>query len=133
MDKLPKILVRLTVIFTAIYFAVVYALAWYGIEFFNDGYIILFELCICSFISVQGKYHCKYIKYTAWNLTLADTITRIDGEYDILPIEYAILIPVFFLFLSWFVPFTLALHHYYNARKLIKRKNEVQQRRTEED
>lgn len=122
MGNLPKFLVRLTVVFTTIYFAVVYALSWCGIEFFNDAYILLFELCICSFISVQGKYHCKYIKYTAWNMTAADTVTRIDGAYNLLTADAIITISAIFINLAWLIPFTLALWHYYKVRKISKKR-----------
>jgi len=120
MGKLPKFLVRLTVIFTALYFTIVYALAWYGIEFFNDAYIVLFELCVCSFISVQGKYHCKYIKYTAWNLSASDALSRIDYAYDIFSTDAVIILSTTFICLAWFIPLVLALRHYYKIRKLVR-------------
>lgn len=125
MEALTKFFIRLTVIFTVIYFAVVYVLAWYGIEFFNDAYIVMFEVCVCMIMSTQGRYHCKYIKHTAWNLTTVDTITRIDSAYDIIPVEFAALIGILFINLAWIVPFTLAIRHYYRVRK-IKRYNDFQ-------
>lgn len=125
MEKLPKFLVRLAVIFTAVYFTIIYTLAWFGIEFLNDAYIILFEACVCSFISVQGKYHCKYIKYTAWDLTACDTIARIDNAYDLLSVDLAMILSSLLLFFAWFTPLVLALHHYYKVRKLKRRYNDI--------
>lgn len=132
MEALTKFFIRLTVIFTVIYFAVVYTLAWFGIEFFNDAYIVMFELCVCAIMSTQGKYHCRYIKHTAWNLTACDTITRIDGTYDVLSNEAAVIFPAIFLALSVFMPFILAIRHYYKVIT-IKSKYGVQQRGTEQD
>lgn len=125
MENLTKFLVRLTILFTAVYFSVVYALAWFGIEFFSDIYIVMFEVCVCMIMSTQGRYQCKYIKHTAWNLTAVDTITRIDGAYDILPVGLVLIIGATFISLAWIVPFALAIRHYYRVRK-IKRYNDFQ-------
>lgn len=132
MKNPTKLLIRLTVMFTAIYFAVVYALAWCGVEFFNDAYIVMFEVCVCAIMSKQGKYHCKYMKYTAWDLTCADTITRLDSAYDLLSDEMTIVLSALLINLAWIIPFVLAIRHYYKVIT-IKSKYGVQQRGTEQD
>lgn len=45
---MDKFLIRFTVVFTAVYFLYVLALALNGDIFFNDFYIVLFELCVCA-------------------------------------------------------------------------------------
>ena len=121
-----KLLVRLFVVFTALYFLCTYIMAWLGVECFRDAYILMAELAICVVMSSHGKYHCKYMKFTAYGLTASDSVTRIDNAYDILGVEASIILPLSIVMCSLTISFVLALRHYYRVLKLKFKKHEIQ-------
>ena len=121
-----KLLVRLFVVFTAVYFVHTYIMAWLGAECFSDTYIVFAEVVICFVMSSQGKYHCKYLKHTAYGLTASDCITRIDNAFDILSVEASITLTLSIVMCSISVSFVLALRHYYRVLKNKSRKHDIQ-------
>lgn len=113
MEAFSKFIVRFTIFFTAIYFLSVAIIAFVLDEsYFNDMYVVLLELCLFLFCSVQGNYHCRYAKYTALGILLSDTITRLDGMFDFLSVGVACLIPVFVLSTALITTSTLAIIHF---------------------
>lgn len=130
---MDKLLIRLTVCFTAVYFLAAFVFAWFGINYINDMYIIAFESCVCVVMSKQGKYHCKYMKYTAYGITCGDAITRFDNIYDWLPVEVLLTIVVSVVSLGVMTTFCLALHHFYKVQQLKRKKHEFHGGRTEKD
>lgn len=104
--------------FTAIYIVAVCILAYFGIAFFSDTYILLAELDICLVCSEQGKYHCKYMKYLAWGIFLADTLTRVDGQWDFLPVGLSCVIPAATIAFSMLWAIYMAIRHYIRVQKL---------------
>ena len=123
---MDKLLVRLFVVFTALYLIHTYIMAWFGVECFSDAYIVIAELAICVVMSSQGKYHCKYMKFTAYGLTASDSVTRIDNAYDILGVEASIILPLSIVMCSLTISFVLALRHYYRVLKLKYNSHEIQ-------
>ena len=123
---MDKLLVRLFVVFTTLYFLCTYIMAWYGVECFSDAYIVMAELAICVVMSSHGKYHCKYMKFTAYGLTASDSVTRIDNAFDILGVEASIILPLSLVMCSLTISFVLALRHYYRVLKLKYKKHEIQ-------
>ena len=123
---MDKLLVRLFVVFTTLYFLCTYIMAWYGVECFSDAYIVMAELAICVVMSSQVKYHCKYMKFTAYGLTASDSITRIDNAFDILGVEASIILPLSIAMCSVTISFVLALRHYYRVLKLKHKNHEIQ-------
>lgn len=123
---MDKLFVRLFVVFTTLYFLCTYIMAWYGVECFSDAYIVMAELAICVVMSSQGKYHCKYLRHTAYGLTASDSVTRIDNAYDILSVDAAIVLPFSIVMCSVTISFVLALRHYYRVLKLKFKKHEIQ-------
>ena len=123
---MDKLLVRLFVVFTALYFLCTYTMAWYGVECFSDAYIVMAELAICVVMSTQGKYHCKYMRFTAYGLTASDSVTRIDNAFGILGVEASIILPLSLVMCSLTISFVLALRHYYRLLKLKHKKYEIQ-------
>lgn len=121
-----KLLVRLFVVFTALYLIHTYIMAWFGVECFSDAYIVMAELAICVVMSSQGKYHCKYMKFTAYGLTASDSVTRIDNAYDILGVEASIILPLSLVMCSVTISFVMALRHYYRVLKIKFKKHEIQ-------
>lgn len=123
---MDKLFVRLFVVFTALYLIHTYIMAWFGVECFSDAYIVMAELAICVVMSSHGKYHCKYMKFTAYGLTASDSVTRIDNAFDILGIEASIILPLSLVMCSVTISFVLALRHYYRVLKLKIKKHEIQ-------
>ena len=123
---MDKLLVRLFVVFTALYLIHTYIMAWFGVECFSDAYIVMSELAICVVMSSQGKYHCKYMKFTAYGLTASDSVTRIDNAFDILGVEASIILPLSIVMCSVTISFVLALRHYYMVLKLKSKQHEIQ-------
>lgn len=115
---MAKLAVRLFVVFTAVYFVQTYIMAWLGVECFSDAYIVFAEVVICIVMSSQGKYHCKYLRHTAYGLTASDCITRIDNAFNILSVEASIILPLSIVMCSVAISFMLALIHYYRVLKL---------------
>ena len=123
---MDKLLVRLFVVFTTLYFLCTYMMAWYGVECFSDAYIVMAELAICVVMSSHGKYHCKYMRFTAYGLTASDSVTRIDNAYNILSVDAAIVLPLSLIMCSVAISFVLALRHYYRVLKIKFKKHEIQ-------
>ena len=123
---MDKLFVRLFVVFTALYLIHTYIMAWFGVECFSDAYIVMAELAICVAMSSHGKYHCKYMKFTAYGLTASDCITRIDNAFDILGVEASIILPLSLVMCSVTISFVLALRHYYRVLKLKSKKHDIQ-------
>ena len=123
---MDKLFVRLFVLFTALYLIHTYIMAWFGVECFSDAYILMAELAICVVMSSQGKYHCKYMKFTAYGLTASDSVTRIDNAYDILGVEASIILPLSLVMCSVTISFVLALRHYYRVLKLKSKSYDIQ-------
>ena len=123
---MDKLLVRLFVVFTTLYFLCTYTMAWYGVECFSDSYIVMAELAICVLMSSQGKYHCKYMRFTAYGLTASDSVTRIDNAFDILGVEASIILPLSLVMCSVTISFVLALRHYYRVLKLKSKNHDIQ-------
>ena len=123
---MDKLFVRLFVVFTALYLIHTYIMAWLGVECFSDAYIVMAELSICVVMSSHGKYHCKYMKFTAYGLTASDSVTRIDNAYDILGVEASIILPLSLVMCSVTISFVLALRHYYRVLKNKARKHDIQ-------
>lgn len=123
---MDKLFVRLFVVFTALYLIHTYIMAWFGVECFSDAYIVMAELAICVVMSSHGKYHCKYMKFTAYGLTASDSVTRIDNAYDILGVEASIILPLSLVMCSVTISFVLALRHYYRVIKLKSNHHDIQ-------
>jgi hypothetical protein len=114
-----KLLVRLTVAFVAIYFIVSYLLAQFaGVDILFGNYPILFELCVVVYTFSEGKYHCKYMKYTALSILLADTLTRLDYMFDFMSVDAHNLIPIAILAIGIGTSVTKAFIHFYQVLKI---------------
>ena len=119
-----KVLVRLTIIITAVYFILSYLFAQFlGIDILLPYYNIPFELCVVVYTFSEGKYHCKYIKYTALSILVSDIITQLDNSLDFLSVELHNIIPLFLIILGVAVGCILAIRHFVLVRKLNKRKH----------
>lgn len=118
-----RFLVRITIVFVALYLVLSYAIAQFiGIDILTPYYNVLFELCVVIYAFSEGKYHCKYIKYTALAILFADILTYADNYYDFLTVEAHNLIPVFIITSGILTGVVLAIKHYINVRKIKKQR-----------
>ena len=118
-----KFIVRATIAFTSIYFLLAFYVAQFcGIDILNDYHTILFELCVVVYCYSEGKYHCKYMKYTALSIFLADTLTRLDYMFDFMSVSAHNLIPIGILALGIGTSITKAIMHFVRVMKLKKKK-----------
>lgn len=116
-----KFLVRFTITFTAIYFILAFILGqFFGVNIFNSIYMLLFELCVVIYTFSEGKYHCKYMKYTALSILLADTLTRLDYLFDFMSVTAHNLIPIGILAIGITTSIIKAFNHFYRVLKLKK-------------
>lgn len=119
-----KFLVRITIVLVAMYFIVAYLAAQlFGIDIMHNTYILLFELCVVVYTFSEGKYHCKYMKYTALSIFLADTLTRLDYLFDFMSVSAHNLIPIGILAIGITTSITKAIMHFVRVVKLKHIKN----------
>lgn len=114
-----KFVVRMTIVTVTIYQIVAYLIAELtGIDISSNLYTLLFELCVVVYTFSEGKYHCKYMKYTALSILLADTLTRLDYMFDFMSVTAHNLIPIGILAIGIGTSITKAFIHFYRVMKL---------------
>lgn len=120
-----KFVVRMTIVTVTIYQIVAYLIAELtGIDISSNLYTLLFELCVVVYTFSEGKYHCKYMKYTALSILLADTLTRLDYMFDFMSVTAHNLIPIGILAIGIGTSITKAFIHFYRVMKLKHYHNE---------
>lgn len=120
-----KIVVRLSIIFTALYLTLSYLFAQFlGIDILRPYYNLLFELCVVIYTFSEGKYHCKYMKYTALSIMAADALTLIDNAIDFMSVNAHNVIPIAIISGGVIISSTLAMVHFHKVRKLNKERHE---------
>jgi galactitol-specific phosphotransferase system IIC component len=126
-----KLLVRLTIVIVSVYFVLTYLVAQtMGIDIHSDWYASLFALIIVVYAHSEGKYHCKFLKYSATSLFVCDVLTRLDNYYNFLSVDAHNIIPIAILALGLGTSITLAIRHFYRVIKLNRRKNANNARNT---
>ena len=109
----------MSIIMVAIYLILSCILAQFcGIDILTNAYTLLFELCVVVYTFSEGKYHCKYMKYTALSILLADTLTRLDYMFDFMSVTAHNLIPIAILAIGIGTSITKAFIHFYRVIKL---------------
>lgn len=118
---MSKFIVRITVVFVAIYLIICYLLSViFSIDIWSQSYYILFELCLCLCISKQGVYHCKYIKWTAYGILVSDTLVCTDNAFDIFPVNFMVLVPAIIISVGLLTTTCMAIRHYVRVKRLKK-------------
>lgn len=118
-----KFFTRISVVLVSLYSIISYIAAiLFSIDILYNFYIILFELCIVCYTFESGKYHCRFIRWTALSILVCDIISHTDYHFDYISPSIYNLIPLTILFLGITTSLTLALNHFYKVSKL-KRKN----------
>lgn len=114
-----KLIVRLVVALTSVCFLIAFLFAqFYGIDILNDYHSLAFELCVVIYCYSEGKYHCRYMKYTALAILLSEALSRLDNSFNFLSVSAHNLIPIGILALGLGTSITLAIRHFYKVAKL---------------
>ncbi|MBQ2395580.1 MAG: hypothetical protein II304_00880 [Bacteroidales bacterium] len=114
-----KLLVRISVVVVSIYFAITYLVAQFmRIDISSDWYATLFALIIATYAHTEGKYHCRYLKFSADAIFVCDLLTRLDNSFNFLSVTAHNLIPIGILALGIGTSITLAIRHFYKVTKL---------------
>lgn len=122
-----------SIIFVAVYLAVCY-LVFYLFRFnlWSQTYYLLFELFTCIFISKQGPFYCKYIRWLAYAILAQDTLVCSDVLFDYIPEGVIVVVAPGIILGGITISTTLAVRHFIKARRVLKQleqwKNERQKR-----
>lgn len=109
----------MTIVTVTIYQIIAYLIAQlFRVNIMYGNHILLFELCVVVYTFSEGKYHCKYMKYTALSILLADTLTRLDYMFDFMSVTAHNLIPIGILAIGIGTSITKAFIHFYRVIKL---------------
>lgn len=118
---MSKFLIRISVIWIAIYLVVCYALSVaMGIDIWSQDYNLLLELCLCLCISKHGVYHCRFIKYTAYGILSSESIVCVDNAFDIFPVNFMVFVPAIIIAIGLLTTTTLAIRHFIRVQRLKK-------------
>lgn len=95
------------------------------INLWEHFYTVLLELCVCINISAQGKYHCKYIRWTAYSILVNDIVVSTDNIFDYLPYTLAVIIPFSIITAGLLTTTILAIRHYIRVRRIKHSRHEA--------
>lgn len=125
---MSKFALRLTILIVSVYMITCYIVALASnINLWSHTYTVLLEFCLCLCISSQGKYHCKYMKWTLYGVTLADALTSLDELFDFIPYNFIAFAPAIIIAIGLLTTTTLAIRHYHRVRKLKRQWNQISQ------
>lgn len=127
-----KFIVRVTLIFTSVYFLVAFYVAQFlGIDIIvYDYYTIPFELCVVVYCHSEGKYHCRFIKHLATSILVTDFLVFLDNSLNFLSVSEHN--AVGFCCIATGMGMTLyeAINHFYNVNKLKQKRAMLNERNT---
>ena len=123
---MSKLVIRLTILIVALYMGLCHILdVTLGVNIWSHTYTVLFEICVCACISAQGKYHCKYMRWTAYGICLSDLWVSLDELLDFSPYGASIILPISLVGIGLLTTITLAIIHYIKVRKLKRRAKSI--------
>lgn len=115
---MDRVITRLSIVLITIYFIVSYVLAQFGIDILTNSYVLLFELCVVSYTFCSGKFHCKYMRWTALSILIVDLLNHSDYYFNYIPVSIFNILPIGILALGLGTSITLAIRHFYKVAKL---------------
>lgn len=119
---MDKSLTRFTIIIIATYFFISYAMAqFFSIDILRSTYVLLLEACVVAFTFCSGKYHCRFIRWTALSILICDTLSHADYYLDFVPVTVYNFILCAIMATGVISSAVLAIRHFIRALK-VKRK-----------
>lgn len=115
---MDRVLTRLTIVIVTIYFIASYIFAQLGVDILTNSYVLLFELCVVSYTFCSGKFHCKYMRWTALSILIVDLLNHSDYYFNYIPVNVFNIVPIGILALGIGTSITLAIRHFYKVTKL---------------
>ena len=115
---MDRVLTRLTIVIVTIYFIASYIFAQLGVDILTNSYVLLFELCVVSYTFCSGKFHCKYMRWTALSILIVDLLNHSDYYFNYIPVNVFNIVPIGILALGIGTSITLAIRHFYKVMKL---------------
>lgn len=122
---MDKVITRFSIVIVTIYFIASYLFAQFGVDILSRAYTILFELCVVTYTFCSGKFHCKYIRWTALSLLFVDVLNYTDYYFNYIPTSVYNIIPIGILAIGITTSITLAFRHFYKVNKIkrLRKKN----------
>lgn len=122
---MDKVITRFSIVIVTIYFIISYLFAQFGVDILSRAYTILFELCVVTYTFCSGKFHCKYIRWTALSLLFVDVLNYTDYYFNYIPTSVYNIIPIGILAIGITTSITLAFRHFYKVNKIkrLRKKN----------
>lgn len=121
---MDRFLTRLTIILVSLYFLISYIIAQFaGIDILRYSYILLFETCVVAFTFCSGKYHCKYIRWTALSILICDLISHTDYYFDYIPVNIFNILLATIMAIGLGTSAILSIRHFYLVSKIKKHRN----------
>ena len=123
-----KLFVRISIILVSLYLSISYIIAHFlCIDILRYSYTLLFELCVLIYTFSEGKYHCRFIKWTMLSIFISDCISHLDYYFDFISVSLFNLLLAFILFLGFGYSSYLSIKHFCKVRKLKREYNEFRQ------
>lgn len=121
---MDKFLTRLTVISIAVYFIISYVVGQFlGVDILRSSYVILLEACVVAYTFSSGKYHCKFIRWTALSILISDLVSHSDYYFNYISVSWYNAIMISILASGLSCSAYLAIRHFARVRKVKRLKN----------
>ena len=121
-----KFLVRLTIVIVSSYYLLSYIIAQvFGVDILRYSTNLLFELCVVIYSFSEGKYHCKYIKWTMLSVFLCDFVSHLQFFTNFLSINEHNLLCIVLLASGMGISLIKALNHFWIVNRLMSKKQKL--------
>lgn len=117
-------LVRLSILYIAIYFLVAHVFAWNGYVISkSEHYRFFLEYILYLAAKDNPKFNCAYMRFLALSIFVSDTFTYLDAKFDLVPNVYLFLAVLSIMWTASIVAtIILGVRHFKRVRKLKREK-----------
>ncbi len=121
---MDKFLTRITILLVATYFVISFMVAQFlGIDILRYTYTLLFELCVVVYTFTSGKYHCRFIRWTALSIFGCEVVSHLDYYLNFIPISIYNFLLIAIMIAGIATSTYKAIQHFVRVIKVNKRKN----------
>lgn len=130
---MDKFIVRFSILILNAYMMIVLIFALNGVDISEYDYIftdsLMIGLVLTTLVHVQGKYHCKWIRFLCYNLMIVPLFNYFDCKYSIFKSAECYIYSICgILLFAVILTIILAINHFRKVRKLKKQQHEFRQR-----